>query len=189
MSSSLTLVRDAYVTTLAAAPELAGVNISAHGGLFTEKEIAEYSRQAPAAVVTLVSWKATRQDGAAICECQWGLIVFTTDKPARDARKDRTALDIAAAATAVLLITAVGQDVANVDAPHAFHASNEFTRGADSRGLALWGLRWTQSVELAIDTSGYDDLTTIDAKWDLYPRDNAADLGDVIEAEDEMDLT
>lgn len=189
MSTSLTLVRDAYVTALANAPELAGVNISAHGGMFTEKEIAEYSRQAPAAVVTLVSFKAVRQDGAAICECQWGLIVFTIDRPARDDRKARTALDIAAAASHVLLTTAVGEDVANVNTPHDVAASNEFTRTADARGLAMWGLRWAQSVELAIDTSGYGDLETVDAKWDLYPRDNDADLGDVIEAEDTIDLT
>lgn len=189
MSSSLTLVREAYVTTLANAPELAGVNISSHGGLFTEKEIAEYSRQAPAAVVTLVSFKPSRQDGAAICECQWGMIIFTTDKPGTASRRPRTAIDITAAVSAVLLVTAVGEDVANVNAPHSMAASNEFTRGADSKGLAIWGLRWSQSVELAIDTSNYGDLETVDAKWDLYPRDNAAVLGDVIEAEDTIDLT
>jgi hypothetical protein len=189
VSSSLTLVREAYVTALAAAPELAGVHISSHGGLFSEKEIAEYSRQAPAAVITLVGFKPVRQDGAAICECQWGLIVFTIDKPAAAARKARTAMDIAAAAAHVLLVTAVGSDVTNVNAPHNMSASNEFTRAADSRGLAIWGLRWSQSVELAVDTSGYGDLETLDAKWDVYPRDNNADLGDVIEAEDTIDLT
>lgn len=189
MSSSLTLVREAYVTALAAAPELAGVHISSHGGLFTEKEIAEYSRQAPAAVVTLVSFKPVRVDGAAVCECQWGLIVFTIDKPARADRKERTAMDITAAASHVLLTTAIGLGVANVNAPHGMAASNEFTRTADSRGLAIWGLRWSQSVELAIDTSGYGDLETLDAKWDVHPRDNNAVLGVVIEAEDAVDLT
>lgn len=189
MSSSLTLVRDAYVTALAAAPELAGVHVSAHGGMFTEKEIAEYSRQAPAVVVTLVSFKPVRVDGAAMCECQWGLIAFTVDRPARADRKDRTAMDIAAAAAAVLLVTPVGLSVTNVDAPRAMSASNEFTRGADSKGLAVWGLRWSQSVELTIDTSGYGDFNTLDAQWDVYPRDNNADLGDVVEAEDTIDLT
>lgn len=63
-----------------------------------------------------------------------------------------------------------------------------FTQNHALKGVNLWAIAYTQTVDLEPGSETLDDLITVASTWDLYPRDDGADLGDEPEATDTQTL-
>ncbi len=191
--SALLSVRDALVTGLAADVRLAGVNVIAHGGDFELDSLKRYSVQAPALIVALLDFKATPEGGSVMADATWGMVALTRNAPA-SAEEDPIAgrawtsvIALADKATRALYATFYGYSAGfTVSKPRSFGAMNEFTTALDKMGVGMWGLSWKQTIELAdLPTEAvFDELNTVQTRYDLAPRPDGEDLGDVPEAED-----
>lgn len=178
--SSLLDARDVYATALQG---ISGVHVYAHGGTFDRTQIERYAREAPALVVSLLRFDADLEGGSTMAKVYWGVVGFTRSEKPGDPR-DRTVIDLAEAATQVLLVTFAGMSPRS--RPRGIEARNLFGVEVDRIGIAMWGLEWQQILELdQVDTSA--PFTRLHADWDLSPRDNAAPLGQVLEASDDVD--
>lgn len=185
--SSLVDARDAFVTALGAAPTLAGVNIYTHGGEFSLAELQRFARLAPALVLTLSRFSADIVGGVVQSLAHWTLVGFTRDTPA--VPRDESCVALLEAATTVMLRTAAGAATVSGVASRAHNAAgrNLYTLELDkSSNVAMWGVEFDQFVDL-VETVSSDLWTQMHIDYDLYPRDNDAALGDVIEASDDID--
>ncbi len=69
-----------------------------------------------------------------------------------------------------------------------FQARNMYTEDTLLDGCCLWGISYTQRIDLLPYSETLDDLLGVDTTWDLYPRNDGDDLGDEPEANDSIDL-
>lgn len=166
---------------------------SLHGGDIDLAELKVYARNTPALILALAGIKGMYQSER-VAECMWALFVVcedTGDGAGGVYGKIEQTHDYVDALLRVLL--AFGQrwglSDRGVGPVTDVVARNLYSRKIDDRGVALWGLSWTQQIDLADDTDLTVPLNTIHADWDLYPRVDGAVLGDELEASDELDMT
>lgn len=171
-------------------PALTGVHIYAHGGSFDLRELRRFARQCPALIISLLRFDPIIQAGIVTTVAHWGVIVMTKDASTAD--RDRTVVELAEAAVKVVLSSFAGQNPSGaVSRPGDLVARNLFSTELDKEtNLAMWGFEFTQVLDLVqvIETSDY---LTMHLEYDLYPRDPApvepAEIGEIIEAEDDID--
>jgi hypothetical protein len=173
--------RNAYLEAL---DTLDGVNVSPHGGRFTIKELERYAKLAPAAVLTLLKFEPTLAGGLYSAKASWGCVFFTKDTQT-DRERGVSVIDLVEKAVSVLLPVFNG---AAGGRPMSMDARNLFTSPLDAIGIAMWGLEWDQMLDLSPSQGEAVDWSLLHLTWDLAPRDNDADLGDVPEAEDDIEL-
>lgn len=188
MSGALRTVRDdivaALVSETAVGGRLAGMHISAHGGDFGLKDLQRYAKQAPHVVVALLSAGVDNEAGSVMVESVWGLIVIEHGAPG-DERKGAV-IDRVDAVLRTLYWRFVSTTITH-GRIRDVAAKNEYTPELDAFGIALWSIQLVIDVELVdVDTSV--DLRTIHVEYDLAPRPDGEELGDVVEAIDQIDL-
>lgn len=190
-------LRTAVANTLTADSRMvaAGAKVHTHGGFFDLKELLAYGAQgAPAAILAMLMAEGVTQGGQAVAECRFAIVLLCEDKPAPNDRS-RQVIDLSDAVLRIVLKTGQrwGLTAHGVGAPTDVRARNLYSRDLDAKGVALWGVEWRQQIDLAESTDLTVPLESINAKWDLAPRDNDAPMipavGSVQDAEDEIDLT
>lgn len=188
--SSLLDARDAYEQALKQYGPLQGVNVHTHGGTFSQQELERYSKASPAVVLALLAFTVDTLEGYLKASAQWGIICIAEDKPGHDKAKDRRVVEIAS-----LVSTAILTNWADLNVefrPQQIENTNMFGTALDRIGAAMWGLEFSSSFEItdpAAETAV--PFTTLGVKWDLAPRDGdpMPDVGEIPEAEDEVDLS
>lgn len=174
-----------------------GVTISPHGGDFdTKRELEAYAKRAPHIVISPLRVQATEHGGQPFADIMLGAFCLTIDKPLnaavlvhRQGRKEDSALALADNVIDFVRRFPTKDMGASAGRVKNVHARNLYSETWDERGVHLWGVFWEQTVELAPpidpDYPGFRDLY-ID--WDIYPRDNEAELGDVVDAQDRVEI-
>lgn len=185
---SLTNVRTAIKATLDAETgvggRLAGVNTSMHGGELTHEDLKRYGVNSPHLVVVLLRADIETEAGSIVARARWGVLGVTRNTS--QARRDKAAIDLIDA-TIRTLIWSYPISTETGSRPYNVVAANEYSVPLDEDGLALWGIQFDQTVELEdVAFDDRDDLSTVHADYDLYPRPAGEDLGDVPEAEDDL---
>lgn len=184
--STLIEARDAYVVALnTQALSRLGVTISTHGGTFDPEQLGRYSKTAPAAVLSLLSYETDCTEGYLRCVARWGIVVFAQDRGASP--KDVNVVAISEAVTVALLTDFVGLDVERK--PQQVSARNFFGVTIDKPGVAMWGIEFGSEFQLTVAEQGVDDqldLTSVRSVWDIAPRDNDAPVGEIPEAEESI---
>lgn len=187
MASQLSDLLQKTAVSLRADPRLVGVNVSIHGGNFTDVELRAYGAKAPHIVLAMLRADLTLQGGAPTASVGMVAVVIEADRPGAGADRHTRALALTDAALRVLSrLFAGGMD--GISKPRDMTARNLFSREWDRTGIAAWALSWVQTVILT-DSTSWDIFATLDTKYDITPRDNDAPLGQVPDAEDIIDLT
>jgi hypothetical protein len=189
--STLTEFRAGIANTLRADPRLAGVTVFEHGGDYDLHEVKRYASRTPAVIVSLVRVECeTDHGGIPLADILTVCMVLTADK--KGLNKDISSMDVAHALLNILCrqpLTDWGLN--DLGPPNDVKAANCYDKDIDAEGISLWSVSWCQDVELSAHaplTSPEDDLNAIHATYDIAPRDNDAPLGEVPDAEDEIDL-
>ena len=177
--TSLLIARSAYKTALETVP---GIRVYTHGGMFTAKDLERYSRAAPCAVLSLLRFDPRTESGIVQATAYWGVVCVTKAEPGTP--QDAGCIALAEACCIALLPVVAGEDGAST--PTDMEGRNLFSQPLDAVGIAMWSLEWTQTLDLVQDIVS-DEWTRFHASWDLYPRDNDAELGTILEAEDDVD--
>jgi phage gp37-like protein len=124
------------------------LTVEAHGGMFTESELALVLAKAPALLVsctgfrqlapgpTAAQWKAT---------LRWGLVVVGADTASTD--RDVLALDTVFDLLLWLPDQRWGLSGAKLLDPETLTADNLYTGQINLLRVALWGLTWTQDFQ------------------------------------------
>ena len=186
MSQILTL-RDAIASGLQASDviqtESRRVSVTVHGGDFKLSDLQRYAKHAPAVVVAALRVDAENQPPALLSEVQMAAIVVTVPK-AGDTRGDQALVLV----DDLLRVLARGSwvDAPGSRRPRKLQAKNMFAPEIDKLGVAMWTISWTQQIDLQ-DTDTSVPLKTFYAAWDVYERDDGADLGEELEAEDQLE--
>lgn len=184
--NTLANFRTAIATTLAADSRLANVFVSTHGGDFDRKELKRYAKQTPAVIVSLHHAMGGADGGEPVAYVTATIVCLAKDRPAL--AKDVGAMQLADACMNILLrFPNQNWGLSYTHGVKDVRATNAFSEGIDTEGVAMWIVGWTQGVNLQPTTLVTDQFATLQAEWDLAPRDNDADLGDVIEAEDTIE--
>lgn len=182
--STILEARKQYAAALAT---VQGLHVSTHGGLLILPELKVYSKQAPGAVLAFlgIDSEGLQQDLQALAS--WGCVVFTIDKPGQE----KGASAIALVEQCLLVLSRCWADGGSGSSrPLRLSARNDYGRLLDNTGVAMHIIEWQQRITL--DEDPHDDdgvLRTIDALWDLSPRDNNAELGEVPDAHDVITLS
>lgn len=190
--STLTEFRHGIAVTLAADPRLAGVTVFEHGGDYDLFEVKRYASRTPAVIVSLVRVECeTDHGGIPLADVLVCCMVLTSDK--KGLTKDVSSMDVVHSMLNILCRQPLSDwGLPDLGPPNDVKAANCYTKDIDAEGIALWAVSWCQDVELspfAPLVSPADDLDAIHATYDITPRDNDAPLGEVPDAEDEIDLT
>jgi hypothetical protein len=182
-------VADAMDALTGTGERFQGVTCEAHGGAFdTVKELDRYAKRSPAAIVAVLRANSSIFGGVPRAHPVLGIFCLTTDKPGL--KRDDGALDLMDNVMDFLLRSPAPTWSLAAKTPQNVIARNLYSEALDARGIALWGVFWEQPVDLAQPVSNDEpsfDLMHID--YDLAPRANDADLGDVIDAEDDVTVT
>jgi hypothetical protein len=189
--STLTEFRAAVAASLRADPRLAGVTVFEHGGDYDLHEVKRYASRTPAVIVSLVRAECeTDHGGIPLADILTCCMVLTSDK--KGLHKDISSMDVSHALLNILCrhpLPDWGLD--DLGPPNDVRALNCYNKDIDAEGISLWAVSWCQDVELspfAPLVSPTDDLNAIHVTYDIAPRDNDAPLGEVPDAEDEIDL-
>lgn len=160
------------------------VSVTVHGGDFTREDLQRYAKNAPAVIVATLRVDAKHVPPAILASCHMTAIVVT--KPLKGEEKGAQALDIVDTLIR-LVMRSVWLDASGCSRPKNATSKNLFTPDIDAMGVAMWAVTWLQEIDLA-EVDGSVPFETFTADWDVYPRDNDAALGDVIEAQDEVTI-
>lgn len=186
--NSLHNFRTAVAATLAADSRLAGVKVSTHGGNFDSKELDRYAKQTPAVIVSLHHAVARVEGGLPVVDVTATIICMAQDRPTTD--KDVGVMQLVDAVLNILTrFPNQNWGLTTLGGVREARATNAFSEGIDLKGVAMWVVGWTQAVELLPSVLVTDTFDTLHIDWDLAPRDNDAELGEVIDATDDIDLT
>lgn len=186
--STLAEFRAAIKTTLEADARVAGVKIYEHGGDFDRHELKRYAVQLPAVVISLMRVDVETQADVPIAHVMVSAMVLTQDKSAE--RKDLASMRVVGELLNILCRGPRQRwGLTDTGTPTDAKALNCYTKEINAEGVAIWAVTWVQKFELTPSALVEDGFDTLDVKYDLAPRDNDAVLGDVIDAEDEIDLT
>jgi hypothetical protein len=181
-----TLLTD-VVNGLRADARLAGARVYPHGGEFTYAELKQYAVQAPCVVVSALRTEVEYQDGAPAASVTFGLVCVAKDETT--ARRVGGVLVLVDAVQRALIYSVTDAvTVDGISAPQHMVGRNLYTTQLDREGIAMWALGWVYTVDLQDDITDLGAFETLHATWDIYPRDNDADLGDVPEAEDDLEI-
>jgi len=164
---------------------LAGVNISVHGGQFTDAELVAYGARAPHIVLAALRGSLSLTGGAPWLDVFLCAVVLESDRPG--AAGDRHTRGMALTDATLRALARLETNVHDSSRPKDLDARNAYAPAWDRKGLSCWVITWKQTVTLT-DTTVWNDFRTLDTKYDLTPRDNGAPLGQVPEAEDEQEL-
>lgn len=183
---SLVDTRTAWLVALRAG--LPAVNVFGHGGSFDRKQLEAYSKKAPALALALLRFDPVKQGGATTCIATWGLVGFTVNSRQGRGDRDELCIDLMERASHVILQTFGGESPngAVSRATEAF-ARNLFSFELDQMNVAMWGLEFQQQIDLAqtFDSAPFERMHLT---WDLAPRDNDPPVGEIPEAEDDIEL-
>jgi len=190
--STLTEFRAGIANALRADKRLAGVTVFEHGGDYDLHEVKRYASRTPAVIVSLVRVECeTDHGGIPLADTLVCCMVLTADKARLT--KDVSSMDVVHSLLNILCRHPLsGWGLADVGPPNDVKAANCYDKNIDAEGISLWAVSWCQDVELSpyeLLVSPTGDLATIHATYDITPRDNDAPLGEVPDAEDEIDLT
>lgn len=182
-------LRDSIVTGLKADPRLAGADVSAHGGDFRLNSLKRYAERAPCVKVAVMRNTIEREGGDAVAVVRFIAVCITKDENS-GGRRHAQCLQLVDAVSRSLAFDGWFADLPGISLPVNITGSNYFAEGIDREGIAMWGVAWEQKVDL-LDTppeGGYVDFLHLHVDYDVSPRDNDAELGDVIEAQDDIEL-
>lgn len=159
------------------------VQVSVHGGTFTQRELERYSKQAPHVVLTLLGFDPTFEGGYLHAEAHWGLMCFTKQETGNP--RVNSCVSLTEAVCQCLTPLFAGEEA--VSRPFDMRARNVYSTPLDALGIAMWSIEWRQTLDLVepIDTA---DWKTLDVVYDLQPRQDGAALFEVPEAEDRLSL-
>jgi hypothetical protein len=142
MSLTPSAIRNAIVATLAA--RYPALTVEAHGGQFTERELALLLAKAPAILVACISVTGLTAAGPNRWkgDLKWALYVFGADTAT-------TARDVLALDTVFELLTWVPEQkwgIADARLPErdTLTADNLYTGQTTILRVAVWALTWTQ---------------------------------------------
>lgn len=192
--SQLVALLNGTVTGLLADARLVGVNVSRHGGNFTDAEIRTYAKKSPHIVVACLRAVPELVGNRPRAEAAMVAVVLVMDKPGAALDRHTAALSLTDATLRVLSklwAPAAPGNPAPVDGisrARNLDARNLFSPAWDHSGLAAWAISWTQTVTLK-DEEITNTFDTLGALYDVTPRDNDPPLGEIPEAEDVLDLT
>lgn len=147
MASVATLLRtrEALCTALSA---VQGLHVSTHNGVFDLKELQRYSKQTPAAVLTLLGFDAVRPQAEIEINARWGLVLFCVDRPGVE--KGAAVIGLAEQCMLVLQSTwARGESGGS--RPVGMTARTIFGSTLDGTGCAMWQIEWSQRLLIDID--------------------------------------
>lgn len=191
--SNVVRFRDAILAELEADTErFPGVKFSVHGGSFdTETELKRYAKQTPAVVISIMRVDFIEDlVGEPKADCIVGAFVVTQDKKGAEQDRATTALSLTEN-----LLHYVGCKFPRrdwgVDAeyPKNVIARNAYAKTFDDDGVAVWGVFWEQRIPIEGPIPAVEDaLEAVHVDYDLSPRDNDAELAEVIDAEDIVTL-
>ena len=194
MSSNILDARNGIVTAMLAqkgtGERFEGLSVSAHGGDFnTEIELLTYAKHLPAAIVTVQQVKPSPQEtDEPYADVTFGIFLLTGDKPGL--RRADGALMLVENVSEFIARFPTNSWSAEAGPISNMIARNYYSQKFDSKNVALWGLFWTQRVQIRPGVPYvFDALQTIAVDYDLAPRDNDAILGEVIDAQDLIDFT
>ena len=152
--------------------------VSDHHGTFGEPEIKNYGARAPAVILTVNGGKSLRRGGSIYVDLACSAFILT-----RAGVDDRT--DAALATYEKLLHTlhttdwGVGNDeTREYKTPFDIEASNLYGDMLDRQQIALWGVKWTQTVCLPplVAVTSFDDFLMLFAtNANARPTELAAD--------------
>lgn len=177
---SLIACRDGIVAAIKAAiPALK--EVKSHAGRFDLAELQRLAAKAPAvrvACLGVLSAKAT--PGCVEITVSWAAFVIAKDQ--RGLKRDAAALALITAIMPTIPGNLWGLD--NVDAPDKIRADNLYSGKLDQKGVALWGVRWQQDMQLGqLDEATLEAFNTLFVDWDLAPIDGTTDTSDDITLE------
>jgi hypothetical protein len=192
--SSMLALRDAVVTGLQAeagtGERFHGVKIVSHGGEFdTEAEVDRWAARAPALLVAMLKSDTETIGGEPWDCCVLGVFVVTVDRPG--VMRDAAALTLASNVQHFLKQSPSPRWGLSTSVISKVIARNLYHEKFDKKGLALWGVFFEQSIKLEAPPAVVVEppaLESIHIQYDLSPRDNDADLGEVVDAEDIIDM-
>jgi hypothetical protein len=173
---TLLQARADYVTAL---QTVSGLHVYTHGGTFDLAQLKAYARQAPAAILSLLRFDTVRIGGYPVATAHWGVIVMARDTPG--AKRAEAVIDLAERVVSAVLPVFAGQSTSGAVARSGktIESRNLFSAPLDAEGIAMWGLEWTQGLDL-VQTDTSVDLSTLHLAWDLHTPDGT------IEAEDDL---
>ncbi len=148
-------------------------SVKTHGGQFNVQELRRVAVYAPAALVTVSNGDVTRHAGSTGVGTLTIDVFVVTGGTSAVGRDDGALLLVQS-----IVGLAVRNDWAYADAgpPKAIKFRNLYSGQLDSKGVALWAVRWQQDVE--IDAPTIDDL---DELRSLYINTDLADKDGVVE--------
>lgn len=187
MASQMVDLLQGTAASLRADARLAGVNVSVHGGNFTDEELKAYGAAAPHVVIALLGADMHKFADNPVALVSMVAVVIDTDRPGPLSDRHTRALSLTDAVFRVLSKLWVGS-VDGISRAKDLSGRNLYSRAWDGQGLGTWALSWTQIVELRDAPVAWDTFKILDTKYDITPRDNGAPLGQVIEAEDSTEL-
>lgn len=169
-----------------------GVKFHTHGGEFDDlAELERYAQKAPCVFVSILRTKVDTDyvGGETWATCTVGLFALAKNEPAL--KRDSGALALADNLMEWVAnkfprptwgLPATGK-IEDIVSRNLYHPK------LDDKGIAIWAVLFAQGVKLEPPVATeYVDLRTVHADWDLHPRDNDAELEDVIDAEDDIIL-
>lgn len=183
MASSLVDLLAGIATALRADARLTGVNVSVHGGKFTDVELKAYGAKSPHVVLAMLRASIASRGAAPVATVSMVAVVLESDRAG--AGGDRHTRALALTDATLRALNRISLTVPDTTFPKDLHADNLFSPAWDRAGLAAWAIPWVMDVKLA-EVVTWDSFATLNTQYDITPRDNDAALGDVIEAEDEQ---
>jgi len=139
---NLSQIRATLVSTLAA--RYPTVKVEAHGGRFSEKEVALLLSKAPALRVGCIGFPSLTAQGPAQwkADTDWALYVFAADTATSE--RDVLALDLVQDLMLWLPDQRWGLDASRLMARDSLTAENLYTGTINILRVALWAVTWTQ---------------------------------------------
>lgn len=188
--SSLVDAKNAWLTLLRTqvGAEIPTVNVFFHGGKFDRKQLETYSKKAPALALALIRFDPVLQGGTVASMAHWAIMAFTVNGARGDGDRHDTAIALAEVTSRVVSRAFAGQNASGATSrPQDVLARNQFGFELDRQNVAMWSIEFVQVVDLVtqVDSVPFERMNIV---WDLSPRDNNAELGDIPEAEDDTEL-
>ena len=159
------------------------VHLFTHHGEFGEKELKTYLVKAPCVILAPIGMpKAVVAGPNVMAEIGYAAFILTRSRP------ELERLDAALMITEVILGFLPYEPFGLARKPSDVEAANLYSGAIDGAGMALWAIRWRQTIELAAkDDCRYNELDDflrlhatyhVDADLDTIPGDDDPDNWD-----------
>lgn len=166
-----------------------GVHVSSHGGDFdTKAELSRYVKQTPAIVVSVLRSDIGSMGGVPLADCVLAAFVITQDRP----NLPRADSAVALADNVLDYVSRFPmQNYGFTEAGKTQNvmARNLYSESFDKVTVAVWGVFWHQTVQLEPPIPPEEPpFQRLHVDWDIAPRDNDAELDEVVDAQDDVIL-